>query len=66
MIATHNIKVNGRWVRAGEKYDASEAEKVQPETVKAEQKKEGPVDAQAETKKAEEKPKTTTRRKTTK
>ena len=31
MIATHNIKVNGRWISAGEEYGAKEA-KVAKET----------------------------------
>lgn len=35
MIATHNIKVNGRWVRAGEEYGAvaQAAPKQTPKTV---------------------------------
>ena len=33
MIATHNIKVNGRWVVAGEEYQPEEPEKSQEEQV---------------------------------
>lgn len=29
MIATHNIKVNGRWYHAGEEYTVSEPEAVE-------------------------------------
>ena len=62
MIATHNIKVNGRWYAAGEEYepevpqDAEEAKaepEVQAEAVPEEEPKTAP------------KPKTTTRRKKT-
>ena len=63
MIATHNIKVNGRWIRAGEEYETEQAE-VQVTAEEAEhkpEKQEAPVEA-AE-KKAEEKPKTASRRK---
>jgi len=61
MIATHNIKVNGMWIRAGEQYGEPEAKQ------KAEKVAE-PVAAEepnAEEPKAE-KPKTASRRKTTK
>lgn len=64
MIATHNIKVNGRWYHAGEEYEPEAVvtpekadEAVQPE----EQAQEAPVE-EAE-KKAEEKPKSASRRK---
>ena len=43
MIATHNIKVNGRWIRAGEFYDepkkAKEPEKEVPATEKPKEEK---------------------------
>ena len=65
MIATHNIKVNGRWILAGEEYE--------PETVvtekpaeKAERKpevKEPEFPVVVEEPKQAEKPKTSTRRK---
>lgn len=64
MIATHNIKVNGRWILAGQEYEPEQvvtpnkAEKAaQPEV----QVQEAPVE-EAE-KKAEVKPKTASRRK---
>lgn len=65
MIATHNIKVNGRWIRAGEEYEPEQV--VTPKKVEEaerkpeEQVQEAPVEV-AE-KKAEEKPKTASRRK---
>ena len=69
MIATHNIKVNGRWVRAGESYEAEKPEKKAEKPVKEPEKKldEKPVEEvpKAEPVK-EEKPKTTTRRKASK
>ena len=62
MIATHNIKVNGRWIHAGEEYE--------PEAVVTTEHAEEPAkpEVQAEPaeeaeKKAEEKPKTASRRK---
>ena len=66
MIATHNIKVNGVWVQAGEKYDPEKRkpeELPEEEPVKEEPKVEEP-EAEAEPEKEEPKPKrTTTRRK---
>lgn len=65
MIATHNIKVNGRWILAGQEYDAEPAKKEKP-AEKAERKpevKEEEVPAVKEEPKQEEKPKTATRRK---
>ena len=66
MIATHNIKVNGRWIRAGEEY----GEVKEPKEIKksVEQTSEPDIPApevQKEEPKAETKPKTT-RRKTSK
>lgn len=55
MIATHNIKVNGRWVAAGEEYEPDVTPEEKPVEVKAEQK---------ETQKEEPKPKTVRKRKT--
>lgn len=61
MIATHNIKVNGRWYAAGEEVPEQKSENVKvAETVREESVKEEPI--QEEAPKAE-KPKTTTRRK---
>lgn len=37
MIATHSIKVNGKWYRAGEKISPAEPQKNEPEQKKAEQ-----------------------------
>ena len=70
MIATHNIKVNGRWIHAGEHYElpgqAKEPEKAAP--VKPEEEK--PAEAVAEApEKVPEKPVVparTTRRKASK
>lgn len=65
MIATHNIKVNGNWIRAGEEYgghDVKEIPKEAPDAVKEAE----AVPAAQDEKKAEAKPKTTTRRKATK
>ena len=65
MIADHNIKVNGRWIMAGEEDEAEPVKKVEkPEKkpeVKAEEKpvKEEP---KAEPVKEESKPKTTASR----
>lgn len=65
MIATHNIKVNGRWIMAGQEYE--------PETVVTEKTavkpaeepvvQEAEVPAEKEEPKAETKPKTPSRRK---
>ena len=60
MIATHNIKVNGRWVAAGEEYEPD----VVPEEKPAEEK---PAEVKAERKetpKEDPKPRTTRKRKT--
>lgn len=54
MIATHNIKVNGRWVAAGEEYEPDVTLEEKPAEVKAEQK---------ETPKEEPKPKAVRKRK---
>jgi len=53
MIATHNIKVNGQWYRAGEEYavsepDVAEASETQPEDVPSEEQPESGVAAEAE------------------
>ena len=64
MIATHNIKVNGRWIRAGEEYEPERvatpkrAEKAEPKPVVQE-------DVPAE-KVEEPKPRSTSRRKASK
>lgn len=68
MIATHNIKVNGRWVVAGEEYQPEEPEKNQEEQVEKLEKLEKPVKQETvqEEKPAKEEPKaktTSTRRK---
>ena len=67
MIATHNIKVNGRWIRAGEEYGEKKPQPVKPvEPEKKEQpvtEPETPVDNEPETPVAEE-PKTEARPKT--
>lgn len=64
MIATHNIKVNGRWIQAGESYEEQKEAAVQkdpaPEVPEAKAE-----ETPAEEPKAEAKPRTTTRRKTT-
>ena len=65
MIATHNIKVNGRWIQAGEEYEPETV--VTPEQTEEakpvpEKKKQAEPVEEVE-KKAEEKPKTSTRRK---
>lgn len=72
MIATCNIKVNGRWIRAGESYELPEEKTARKKPVKeepeipAEEKKAEEKPAAEEKPKAEPKPRTTTRRKTTK
>lgn len=63
MIATHNIKVNGRWIHAGEEYEP--AKEVTPK--KAEKTEQTPVvqeevPVEKAEKKAEEKPKTSASR----
>lgn len=55
MIATHNVKVNGRWIRAGERYGDPEPIREAPAPVKAETPAEQPEE--------KAKTKTTTRRK---
>ena len=63
MIATHNIKVNGRWILAGEEYEPEAV--VTPEKAEEAERKPEKQEAPVETteKKAEEKPKTASRRK---
>lgn len=62
MIATHNIKVNGRWIHAGEEYEAEERKT--PKKEKAEDKPAAPaVEEKQEEKPVENKPKTAARRK---
>lgn len=62
MIATHNIKVNGRWIHAGEEYELEPTVKAEePETVKEAPEAEAP-DAEPE-QKPEPKPKTSRRKK---
>ena len=64
MIATHNIKVNGRWVAAGEEYK-EEAEK-KPARKPAEPKAEKPAEEEKAAEPVqEEKPKNTSRRRKT-
>ena len=74
MIATHNIKVNGRWVKAGEEYELEVLAKEKPvEAEPAEEKpaeepvEETPVAEEPEQEKTAEEekpaPKTSTRRK---
>jgi len=58
MIATHNIKVNGRWYAPGEEYPCVEPVEKADETVK-EEKAEEPV---KEEQKPETKPKAATSR----
>lgn len=62
MIATHNIKVNGRWIHAGEEYEPETVVTTEPaeEPAKPEVQEEPAEEAE---KKAEEKPKTASRRK---
>ena len=57
MKATHNIKINGVWIRAGEEYTPVQEAEVEQTVIEAveEPKAEEP---------AEEKPKATSRRKT--
>ena len=65
MIATHNIKVNGRWIHAGEEYEAEPVKETKP-AEKAEhkpEKKEPEIPVAEEEPKQEEKPKSATRRK---
>ena len=61
MIATHNIKVNGRWILAGQEYDDPAEE---PKTVSAEPVAEEPVNEDADMKVAAPK-RTASRRKAT-
>ena len=62
MIATHNIKVNGRWVQAGEYYEAEEPEKKAEEPVKVPEEKPVEESPKEETAEVEIKPKTTRRK----
>lgn len=59
MIASHNIKVNGRWILAGQEYEPEE--KKAP--VKAEPAAEPEAPVKEPEKKEEAKPKSTARRK---
>lgn len=63
MIAECNIKVNGRWIRAGESYEAPGEKKPEPKAAKAEQ---APEAENAEEPKTGAKPKSTARRKVSK
>ena len=68
MIATHNIKVNGKWIHAGEEYTLEEAEApaVAEEPVEQDIPELAPVEEAEEPKsepKAETKPRSTRRKK---
>ena len=66
MIATCNIKVNGRWYRAGEEYEAEEQKTPKKVSKQDIPEAETPADVTEEVKsepKAESKPRSTTRRK---
>jgi len=64
MIATHNIKVNGRWVAAGEEYEEKPEVNPVEEELKAEPEPVEEAPEAEEPEKEEPKPKrTTTRRK---
>ena len=63
MIATHNIKVNGRWYAAGEEIPEEKERKAEKKPVKVAEEPEVP---QAEEKTEPAKPRTTTRRKVSK
>ena len=65
MIATHNIKVNGRWIQAGEEYNAEPVKETKPaeEAERKPEEKEPEVPAAVEEPKQEAKPKSATRRK---
>lgn len=56
MIATHNMKVNGRWIAAGEEYELSEEK--EPEKKPADKEKQEKIP------KEDPKPRTTRKRKT--
>ena len=60
MIATHHIKVNGKWINPGEAYGEQKKVKEEPKPAVQEEKKAEPV--ATETKK----PRTSTRRKANK
>lgn len=64
MIATHNIKVNGRWIHPGEEYEEEKAVKAEGTAKKVEKPAESTPKAAPE--KETQKPKTSTRRKTIK
>ena len=69
MIATHNIKVNGRWIRPGEEYEPEEKAEVKPAEKPVKKVEEKPVvkeTPKAEPVKETPKPKTPTRRKVSK
>ena len=65
MIATHNIKVNGRWIHAGEEYEPEMVVTETPAEKPAEESvvQEAEVHAEKEEPKPEAKPKTPSRRK---
>lgn len=66
MIADCNIKVNGRWIRAGEEYTLEEAAPVKEEATVEQDIPEPVAEVAEEPKsepKAEAKPRSTTRRK---
>lgn len=63
MIATHNIKVNGRWYAAGEEVPEEKEQKVEKKPAKVTEEHEVPkVEEKAEA----EKPRSATRRKVSK
>lgn len=69
MIATHNIKVNGKWVMAGEAYEVEEPRKADEtkEVENADVAQEEPAATSSEEPKASPKPRTaSTRRKASK
>lgn len=63
MIATHNIKVNGRWYAAGEEVPEEKEQKVEKKPAKVTEEPEVP---KAEEKAEAEKPRSATRRKVSK
>lgn len=65
MIATHNIKVNDRWYKAGEEIpeEKKAVQKVKEEVVPEVKEEPVPVEEPKEKQKEEPKPKTASRRK---
>lgn len=65
MIATHNIKVNGRWIHAGEEYEPETVVTEMPAEKPAEESvvQEAEIPVEKEEPKTEAKPKTPSRRK---